>query len=125
MATIEEEPTTLLGYFIMALKVTCACLMCPWICGSASATLLLVAPAAVSTCRIFHVVAVFYCIAVPTFLTLNIFIASFIVHPFQLMVAASPLIALGCILFTAFEDPEAEALKRRKKGDFQLDGHGE
>jgi hypothetical protein len=40
-------------------------------------------------------------------------------------VAASPLIALGCILFTAFEDPEAEALKRRKKGDFQLDGHAE
>jgi hypothetical protein len=57
MATIEEEPTTLLGYFIMALKVKRACLMCPWICGSA--TLLLVA-AAISTCRPCHVVAVFY-----------------------------------------------------------------
>jgi hypothetical protein len=54
------------------------------------------------------------------------FIHSFIIiHPFQLLVAASPLIALGFILFSAFEDPEAEALKRRKKGDFQLDGHAE
>jgi FtsH-binding integral membrane protein len=43
----------------------------------------------------------------------------------QLLFAASPLIVLAYILLTAFEDPEAEQLKRRKKGDFELDGHGE
>jgi len=37
----------------------------------------------------------------------------------------SPLIALGYVLFSAFEDPEAEKLKRRKKGDFELEGHAE
>ena len=42
----------------------------------------------------------------------------------QILVALSPLIALGFILFSAFESPEAEALKRKKKG-FQLEGHGE
>ena len=43
----------------------------------------------------------------------------------KLLVALSPLIALGYILFTAFESPEQEALKRKKKGDFDLDGHAE
>jgi hypothetical protein len=37
----------------------------------------------------------------------------------------SPLLALGYILYSAFEDPKVEALKRRKKGDFELEGHGE
>jgi hypothetical protein len=31
---------------------------------------------------------------------------------------------LAYILFTAFESPEQEALKRRKKG-FELEGHAE
>jgi hypothetical protein len=39
--------------------------------------------------------------------------------------AISPLIALAYVLFSAFEDPKDEALKRRKKGDFELEGHGE
>jgi hypothetical protein len=43
----------------------------------------------------------------------------------QLLFAVSPLLALGYVLFSAFETPEAEALKRRKKGDFELDGHAE
>jgi len=43
----------------------------------------------------------------------------------QLIFAISPLLALGYVLFSAFEEPEAEALKRRKKGDFELDGHAE
>ena len=42
----------------------------------------------------------------------------------KLLIALSPLIALGYILFTAFESPEAEAKKRKKKG-FELDGHAE
>jgi len=33
--------------------------------------------------------------------------------------------ALAYILISGFEDPEAEALKRRKKGDFELEGHAE
>jgi hypothetical protein len=37
----------------------------------------------------------------------------------------SPLIALGYVLYSAFEDPDDEALKRRKKGDFELEGHAE
>jgi hypothetical protein len=43
----------------------------------------------------------------------------------QLLFAASPLIVLAYILLTAFEDPETEKLKRRKKGDFELEGHGD
>lgn len=43
----------------------------------------------------------------------------------QLIFAVSPLLVLGYILYSAFEDPEVEALKRRKKGDFELEGHGE
>jgi hypothetical protein len=43
----------------------------------------------------------------------------------KLLFAVSPLLALGYVLFSAFETPEAEALKRRKKGDFELEGHGE
>lgn len=43
----------------------------------------------------------------------------------QLLFAVSPLLALGYILLSAWEDPEAEEVKRRKKTDFQLDGHAE
>jgi hypothetical protein len=43
----------------------------------------------------------------------------------QFLVAISPLLALAFVLFSGFEDPNAEALKRRKKGDFELEGHGE
>jgi hypothetical protein len=37
----------------------------------------------------------------------------------------SPLLALAYVLLTGFDDPEAEEAKRKKKTDFQLDGHDE
>lgn len=43
----------------------------------------------------------------------------------QLLFAVSPLLVLGYILLSAWEDPEAEEVKRRKKTDFELDGHAE
>jgi hypothetical protein len=42
----------------------------------------------------------------------------------QILLALSPLFVLAYILYSAFETPEQEALKRRKKG-FELEGHGE
>lgn len=39
--------------------------------------------------------------------------------------AVSPLIALFYVIYTGFEPEEIEREKRAKKGDFQLDGHGE
>ena len=43
----------------------------------------------------------------------------------QLLFAFSPLIALGYILMSSFESKEEEALKRKKKGDFEMEGHAE
>jgi hypothetical protein len=43
----------------------------------------------------------------------------------QLLFAVSPLLVLAYILLSAWEDPEAEEVKRRKKTDFELDGHAE
>eukprot|EP00546_Thalassionema_frauenfeldii_P008559 CAMPEP_0178924540 /NCGR_PEP_ID=MMETSP0786-20121207/17389_1 /TAXON_ID=186022 /ORGANISM="Thalassionema frauenfeldii, Strain CCMP 1798" /LENGTH=62 /DNA_ID=CAMNT_0020599273 /DNA_START=84 /DNA_END=272 /DNA_ORIENTATION=+ len=43
----------------------------------------------------------------------------------KLLFAASPLIVLGYILLSAFESEEAELKKRRKKSDFNLEGHAE
>ena len=43
----------------------------------------------------------------------------------QLLFAFSPLLALGYILMTAFESDTEEKLKRKKKTDFQLEGHAE
>jgi hypothetical protein len=43
----------------------------------------------------------------------------------QLLFAASPLIALAYVLMSAFESEEAEGKKRKKKTDFQMDGHSE
>ena len=37
----------------------------------------------------------------------------------------SPLLALFYVIYTGFEDEEKENAKRRQKGDFALDGHGE
>ena len=42
----------------------------------------------------------------------------------QIILAFSPLLALGAVLFSAFESSEEEKNKRKKK-DFDLDGHGE
>jgi hypothetical protein len=42
----------------------------------------------------------------------------------QLLFAFSPLLALGFILFSAFETKDEEDSKRKKK-DFDLAGHGE
>ena len=44
---------------------------------------------------------------------------------FKILFAVSPLLALGYVLMTGFEDKEGEAAKRKKKGDFQLEGHAE
>eukprot|EP00547_Thalassionema_nitzschioides_P000098 CAMPEP_0194210494 /NCGR_PEP_ID=MMETSP0156-20130528/8598_1 /TAXON_ID=33649 /ORGANISM="Thalassionema nitzschioides, Strain L26-B" /LENGTH=62 /DNA_ID=CAMNT_0038937847 /DNA_START=124 /DNA_END=312 /DNA_ORIENTATION=+ len=43
----------------------------------------------------------------------------------KLLFAASPLIVLGYILLMAFESEEDEVQKRRKKSDFNLEGHAE
>jgi hypothetical protein len=43
----------------------------------------------------------------------------------QLLFAFSPLIALGYVLMSAFESKAEEDLKRKKKGDFEMEGHGE
>ena len=43
----------------------------------------------------------------------------------QILVAVSPLLALGYVLMTGFEDKDGEDEKRKKKTDFQLDGHAE
>jgi hypothetical protein len=37
----------------------------------------------------------------------------------------SPLLALAYVLYTGFDDPEEEQVKRSKKTDFQLEGHDE
>jgi len=37
----------------------------------------------------------------------------------------SPLLALGYVLMTGFEDKAGEDAKRNKKSDFKLDGHAE
>eukprot|EP00553_Chaetoceros_curvisetus_P000620 CAMPEP_0204621580 /NCGR_PEP_ID=MMETSP0717-20131115/7240_1 /ASSEMBLY_ACC=CAM_ASM_000666 /TAXON_ID=230516 /ORGANISM="Chaetoceros curvisetus" /LENGTH=61 /DNA_ID=CAMNT_0051636009 /DNA_START=200 /DNA_END=385 /DNA_ORIENTATION=+ len=43
----------------------------------------------------------------------------------KIMFAMSPLIVLGYVLLTGFDDKEEEEAKRKKKTDFQLDGHEE
>jgi uncharacterized membrane protein len=45
--------------------------------------------------------------------------------PMQILFAVSPLLVLGYILLSAFESEEAELSKRRKKADFNLEGHAE
>ena len=39
--------------------------------------------------------------------------------------ALSPLLLLGYVLMTAFEDEDQELEKRNKKTDFDMDGHAE
>lgn len=46
-------------------------------------------------------------------------------HCAQLFFAISPLLALGYVLVSAFEPEELEDKKRKKKTDFNLEGHGE
>jgi hypothetical protein len=43
----------------------------------------------------------------------------------QIIFAVSPLLALGYVLMGAFEDGDAEQVKRKKKSDFNLEGHSE
>jgi hypothetical protein len=43
----------------------------------------------------------------------------------QLLFAVSPLLVLAYILISAFESEEVEDQKRKKKTDFNLEGHGE
>eukprot|EP00544_Gedaniella_sp_CCMP2646_P003902 CAMPEP_0202480406 /NCGR_PEP_ID=MMETSP1361-20130828/412_1 /ASSEMBLY_ACC=CAM_ASM_000849 /TAXON_ID=210615 /ORGANISM="Staurosira complex sp., Strain CCMP2646" /LENGTH=62 /DNA_ID=CAMNT_0049107837 /DNA_START=79 /DNA_END=267 /DNA_ORIENTATION=+ len=49
----------------------------------------------------------------------------YLVIALKLLFAVSPLLVLAYILLSAWEDPEAEEVKRRKKTDFELDGHAE
>jgi hypothetical protein len=53
------------------------------------------------------------------------FYSSPFLYQSQLLFAASPLIALAYVLMSAFESEEAEGKKRKKKTDFQMDGHSE
>jgi hypothetical protein len=43
----------------------------------------------------------------------------------KLLFAMSPLIALAYVLISAFESEESEESKRKKKADFNLEGHAE
>lgn len=43
----------------------------------------------------------------------------------KLLFAISPLLVLAYILISAFEDETAEDQKRKKKTDFNLEGHAE
>jgi hypothetical protein len=43
----------------------------------------------------------------------------------QLLFAISPLLVLAYILISAFETEEQENQKRKKKTDFNLEGHAE
>ena len=57
----------------------------------------------------------------------NFTLCTIVAHPcnIQILVALSPLLALGYVLMSAFEDEQSETLKRKKKSDFQLEGHAE
>ena len=43
----------------------------------------------------------------------------------KIIFALSPLIALAYVLISAFESEESEESKRKKKADFNLEGHAE
>jgi hypothetical protein len=43
----------------------------------------------------------------------------------QILFAMSPLLVLGYVLVTGFDDKDEEEAKRKKKTDFQLEGHDE
>ena len=45
--------------------------------------------------------------------------------PKKVIFAISPLLVLGYVLFSAFENEDAERRKRSKKNDFELEGHSE
>lgn len=49
-------------------------------------------------------------------------------HPpfeYQIIFAVSPLLVLGYILYTGFDDVDEEKKKRSTKTDFTLEGHDE
>eukprot|EP00567_Pseudictyota_dubia_P013518 CAMPEP_0197446548 /NCGR_PEP_ID=MMETSP1175-20131217/11479_1 /TAXON_ID=1003142 /ORGANISM="Triceratium dubium, Strain CCMP147" /LENGTH=62 /DNA_ID=CAMNT_0042977691 /DNA_START=115 /DNA_END=303 /DNA_ORIENTATION=- len=43
----------------------------------------------------------------------------------KLLFALSPLLVLLYVLVSGFETEEMESAKRKKKGDFELEGHAE
>eukprot|EP00550_Attheya_septentrionalis_P010302 CAMPEP_0198289148 /NCGR_PEP_ID=MMETSP1449-20131203/7452_1 /TAXON_ID=420275 /ORGANISM="Attheya septentrionalis, Strain CCMP2084" /LENGTH=58 /DNA_ID=CAMNT_0043987443 /DNA_START=163 /DNA_END=339 /DNA_ORIENTATION=- len=47
------------------------------------------------------------------------------INTVKIIFAVSPLLVLFYILVSAFESDESENLKRKKKTDFELDGHAE
>lgn len=49
----------------------------------------------------------------------------FLINSGKLLFAISPLLALGYVLMTGFEDESQEKAKRNKKSDFTMAGHDE
>ena len=49
----------------------------------------------------------------------------YVINGAKLIFAISPLIALAYVLISAFESEESEEQKRKKKADFNLEGHAE
>eukprot|EP00549_Striatella_unipunctata_P017680 CAMPEP_0118677724 /NCGR_PEP_ID=MMETSP0800-20121206/2794_1 /TAXON_ID=210618 ORGANISM="Striatella unipunctata, Strain CCMP2910" /NCGR_SAMPLE_ID=MMETSP0800 /ASSEMBLY_ACC=CAM_ASM_000638 /LENGTH=55 /DNA_ID=CAMNT_0006573445 /DNA_START=44 /DNA_END=211 /DNA_ORIENTATION=- len=47
------------------------------------------------------------------------------INALKLLLAFSPLLALAYVLLSGFETDEQENMKRKKKTDFELDGHAE
>lgn len=48
-----------------------------------------------------------------------------LIDSLKVLFAMSPLIILGYVIYSGFESPEEEAMKLKKKTDFQLEGHAE
>lgn len=51
--------------------------------------------------------------------------ATMVINGLKILFAMSPLLVLGYVLITGFDDDDSETAKRSKKTDFQLDGHDE
>jgi len=48
-----------------------------------------------------------------------------VINTAKIIFAISPLLVLGYILYTGFDDDDAEKKKRSSKTDFTLEGHDE
>eukprot|EP00552_Chaetoceros_brevis_P003187 CAMPEP_0197737536 /NCGR_PEP_ID=MMETSP1435-20131217/9566_1 /TAXON_ID=426625 /ORGANISM="Chaetoceros brevis, Strain CCMP164" /LENGTH=61 /DNA_ID=CAMNT_0043326087 /DNA_START=40 /DNA_END=225 /DNA_ORIENTATION=+ len=51
--------------------------------------------------------------------------ATQVINALKILFAVSPLLVLGYVLLTGFDDKDEETAKRSKKTDFQLEGHDE
>jgi len=52
-------------------------------------------------------------------------ILQFSYNALKFLFAVSPLFLLAFVVYSGFADPEEEEVRRRKKHDFQLEGHSE